>query len=106
MESEYIVNRNDPFLETWATSNHTFSCIRDMYILTCHDSWNRLKQNSQNPIEEGNANFISILIGIAVCIIIVAALIFYIVKLKKKMTGLEAQLQDEQPLSRIEPENS
>ena len=105
MTSEYVMNSSNPYLEAWTSSTDHFICTPDKYILICERNWRRVQYNLHNPIEEGSSNVTSFGIGIGLCIFAIAGLIFYIVKLKKKLRALEACNETELALTHVQKEN-
>ena len=107
MSSEFTMNSSHPYLGAWINSSDFFPCVPSKYVLMCNKQWKRAQNRlNNNEVDEGGADFLPIFIGFAVCIIIIAALIIYIVRLRKKIGRLETQTNNERPINLISNEHT
>ena len=107
MTNEFTMNSTHPYLEGWINSSDSFACVPSKYVLICNRQWKRVQSRLNNiEVEAGSADFLPIFIGFALCIVLIAALIIYVLRLKKKIGRLEAQTNTERPINLISNEHS
>ena len=101
----YRIHKHESVL--YINSNDSFVCERNKYVLICNKQWIRVQHRLNSfEVEGGSADFLPIFIGVAVCIVLIAALIIYILRLRKKMGIQERETNNERSINLVSNEPS